>query len=289
LAVLVAWRLLALEVDGVDDGVGALGCFECAGEALLAAAVDAIGEDDERLAALLLCHEFVGGEKGGVVEGVAAASSMAATVVTGVVGVCGGCAVVIAGSAEFLERGLKFGAGSGEVLQEFYLARELDDAGLIAGSGEHLFEKSSAGGSLLVEDTALTEAGIDQQAESEGEIGVLVEVADVLGVAVYLKNEVVFSEVLDEGPFLIADDDGEIDEAGIDRERGGGGNWRLFRGDRGLLLGVKEAGKRQDKAGGQAKPNEGMGGHVCIDGHDAGELRGDWNFPTGCDGGEGYG
>ena len=36
--------------------------------------------------------------------------------------------------------------------------------------------------------------------------------------AVDLKGEVVLGEVLDEGAFFVADDDGDIDEAGVDRD-----------------------------------------------------------------------
>ena len=64
-----AWGLFALEVDGVDDGVGALGGFDGFDEGLLAVSVDAVGEDDDGFAAGLFVHEFVGGEEEGVVEG----------------------------------------------------------------------------------------------------------------------------------------------------------------------------------------------------------------------------
>ncbi len=79
--------------------------------------VDSVGEDDEGFAALLFGHELVGGEEGGVVEGgasavVGAASAVAVGIVRGVAGWKGW-------SVDFLEGGLKFGAGVGEVLQEF--------------------------------------------------------------------------------------------------------------------------------------------------------------------------
>ena len=61
--------LAALEVDGVDDGVGSLGGLDGGGERLLAAAVDAVGEDDDGLSSGLLAHQLVGGEEEGVVEG----------------------------------------------------------------------------------------------------------------------------------------------------------------------------------------------------------------------------
>ena len=65
-------------------------------------------------------------------------------------------------------------------------------------------------------------AGVDEQAEGEGKIGVDVEVADGLRVVVDLEGEVVLGEGLDEGAFFVADDDGEVDEAGVDGEGGGG-------------------------------------------------------------------
>src|ERR1700687_3845649 len=44
------------EIDGVDDGVGALGGLDRALQVSLAAAVDAVRENDESLPALLIFH-----------------------------------------------------------------------------------------------------------------------------------------------------------------------------------------------------------------------------------------
>ena len=49
------------EEDAVDEGVGALRGFDGFGERFLAAVVNAVGEDDECFAALLLFHELAGG------------------------------------------------------------------------------------------------------------------------------------------------------------------------------------------------------------------------------------
>src|SRR5438552_2861794 len=68
-------RLFALEIDGIDDGVGALGSFDGFDEGLSAPAVAAIGEDDDGFAAGLLAHEFVGGEEERVVENGATAAA----------------------------------------------------------------------------------------------------------------------------------------------------------------------------------------------------------------------
>src|SRR5208283_687980 len=56
------------EQDGVHQGVGALGCFNGPGQAHLAALVHAVGEDDQRLAALRLAHDLIGGEKNCVIQ-----------------------------------------------------------------------------------------------------------------------------------------------------------------------------------------------------------------------------
>ena len=69
LAVVVLLVLLAFEVDGVDDGVGALRGFDGVDEIFLTANVDAIREDDKRLTTLLFGHELVGCEEESVVEG----------------------------------------------------------------------------------------------------------------------------------------------------------------------------------------------------------------------------
>jgi len=76
--VVVVVRLLALEVDGVDDRVGALGGLDGLGERLLASAIVAVGEDDDRLAALLFGHQLVGGDEDGIVEGRSASVAAAA-------------------------------------------------------------------------------------------------------------------------------------------------------------------------------------------------------------------
>src|ERR1700719_1371457 len=66
-AVAVAFFLIG-EKDAIDEGVRALRGFDGFGERLLAAAVNAVGEDDESLATLLFFHHFVVGEVDGVVE-----------------------------------------------------------------------------------------------------------------------------------------------------------------------------------------------------------------------------
>jgi hypothetical protein len=54
--------------DGVNHSVSALGRFDGALQRLFAAPVISVGKNDERLAALLLFHEFIRGQKDGVVK-----------------------------------------------------------------------------------------------------------------------------------------------------------------------------------------------------------------------------
>ncbi len=54
--------------DGVNHGVSALGRFDGALQRLFAAPIISVGKNDERLAALLLLHQFIRGEEDGVVK-----------------------------------------------------------------------------------------------------------------------------------------------------------------------------------------------------------------------------
>src|ERR1019366_4029788 len=68
-----AIALFALEIDGIDQGIGPLRRFDGFGKQRSAAVIHAIGEQDERLAALLRAHQFVAGEQDGIVHGGASA------------------------------------------------------------------------------------------------------------------------------------------------------------------------------------------------------------------------
>src|SRR3984885_12512494 len=96
--------LFAFEIDGIDDGVGALRGFDGFDQSLSAAAVTTIGEDDDGFAAGLLAHELVGGQKEGVVE---CGTSSTARPPGRIVVVVGGARVAFAGSVDLLECSLK--------------------------------------------------------------------------------------------------------------------------------------------------------------------------------------
>src|SRR5208283_4261293 len=61
--------------DGVNHRVGALGRFDGALQRLFAASVVSVGKNNERLAALLFFHQFVGGQEDGIVKQSATSSA----------------------------------------------------------------------------------------------------------------------------------------------------------------------------------------------------------------------
>src|SRR5258708_8985594 len=95
-----------------------------------------------------------------------------------------------------------------------------------------MVEERAAGGAFLIEDAALAEAGVDEEAEGEGEIGLFGEIGDGLGLGVLFEGEVVFGEVADEVAMFVADSGQEIDGGDVD-------------GDGGLLDGEGEGGQEK--------------------------------------------
>jgi hypothetical protein len=173
---------------------------------------------------VLLLHQLVRGEEDGVVEG--GAASVKAAVVAAIAAVVVALVLVAVLHSDLIEGGAKFGAGGGEVLEEIGFVGELDEEGLV-GSGaaggrchhlalHHFVQEGFAGSALVFEGTADRAAGVDEEAEGQREVVVLVEVADGLRTAVDGEGEVGLGEVLDEGAFFVADDDGKVDELGVD-------------------------------------------------------------------------
>ena len=77
-------------------------------------------------------------------------------------------------------------------------------------------DEGAAGGAFLVEDAALAEAGVDEEAEGEGEIGLFGEIGDGLGLGVLFEGEVVFGEIADEIAVFVADGGEEIDGGDVE-------------------------------------------------------------------------
>ena len=229
------------EEDAVDEGVGAQGGFERIVEGFLAAAVDAVGEDDEGFAAVLLFHQFVRGEVNGIVEQSASAvtvavgaAAVAAATATG--GTATGAGLRILRRVELIDGREEFLTVRGEVLEEFDLAIEMNEESLIFVHPQDAIEESAAGDALLVKNLALAEAGVGKQAEGKREVGLLGKVGDGLGLAVLLEGEVVFGEVADDAAVLVADSGEEIDGRDVD------GNGRGLLADKGKSSEEKKQG-----------------------------------------------
>ena len=129
--------------------------------------------------------------------------------------------------------------------------RELNEEGLvgrsIGGRGQHLIEEGLAGVALLGKRAANRATGVDEEAEGEGQVVVLVEVTDGLRMTVDAKSEICFGEVLNEDAVFVANDHREVDEGNVDGDGGGGGcRGRLLRLKR---PGGDEQGHRQNRQG----------------------------------------
>jgi len=93
---------------------------------------------------------------------------------------------------------------------------EVDEEGFVLVFAQDAIEERAAGGAFLIEDAALAEAGVDEEAEGEREIGVFCEIGDGLGLAVLLEGEVVFGEVADDVAMFVADGGEEVYGGDVD-------------------------------------------------------------------------
>jgi hypothetical protein len=213
-----------------------LRAFDGFGERFLAAVVDAVGEDDEGFAALLLFHEFVGGEVNRVVEKCAPAVAMAVrTAAVSASTAAAGTGLGELRRVDLIDGREEFLAGRREVLEEFDFAIEMYEESLIFVFAQDAIEERVAGGALLIEDAALAEAGVDEKAEGEREIGLLGEVRNGLGLAVLFEGEVVFGEIAHEVAVLVADGGEEINGGDVEGD------------GRGLLSKKRKSGEEENQ------------------------------------------
>ena len=215
---IVAAFLLVSKENAINQGVSPLRRFEGFGERFLAAAVDAVGKDNEGFAAPLLFHQFVGGEVNGIVEECAAAvtvtvraSAASAAIATVTGGASAGAGLGELRRMNLIDGGEEFFARGGEVLKEFDFVIEMDEEGCVLAIAKDVIEEGAAGGAFLVEDAALAETGVNEQAEGEREVGLFGEIGDGLGLAVLFEGEVVFGKIADEVTVFVADGGEEID------------------------------------------------------------------------------
>jgi hypothetical protein len=120
-----------------------------------------------------------------------------------------------------IDGGLEFLAGRGDVLEEFDFVIEVDEEGFVLVFAEDAIEEGAAGGAFLIEDAALAEAGVDEEAEGKREIRLFGEIGDGLGLGVLFEGEVVFGEIADEAAVFVADGGEEVDGGNVEGDRRG--------------------------------------------------------------------
>ena len=109
-----------------------------------------------------------------------------------------------------------------QVLQQLDLAIKVDYKRTVFRGGNHLVEKGPAGSTLLVQIVAFAHAGINQQANRQRKVRLLVEIADRLRLAVLFQHKIVFGEAGHDLAMLIPNGHRQSDDLHIDRESG----WR---------------------------------------------------------------
>ena len=173
-------------------------------EFVLGALVAAVSEHDEDLAAGLLVELVVGGEIDGVVEERSAGVAVAGDGAGAGAGVNGG---LVHGAFELT-------GAVGVVGEEIDVDVEGDKEGLVLG-GEDVLEEFGAGLLLERQDVDLAAAGVEQDADGEGEILLLGEVLGLLKFLVLVDVAVVLVEVGNVAVF-IADGEVDVDEVDVD-------------------------------------------------------------------------
>jgi hypothetical protein len=126
---------------------------------------------------------------------------------------------------------------AGEADDLVHVGIELEEAHLILRAHERVDE---APGGILLEGAILLDAagGVDGEDEAERQLGLALEIGDLLGTAVFGDAEVVFGELADDGAVPIGDLDEEIDELDVHAEGGG------------VVLGAED-GSEEEKGDGQ--------------------------------------
>jgi hypothetical protein len=142
-------------------------------QGFLASPVNAVRKNNERFATVLLLHQFVGGQKNGIVkQGTTAAVHPRRTARRRIRRRSAAPSAVAVGSGRLQRRksGLQFITRGSEILEQLHFSVKMNDECLVFGSSQHLIQETLAGRSLLIENIPLTHAGVDQQAEREGKV-----------------------------------------------------------------------------------------------------------------------
>ncbi len=225
------------EVDRVNQRVRAQGELNAGGDGLIAGSVDAVGENDERLTARFGLHEFCAGADRVEERGAGPAACLKLFARWGV--------DVVEDVFKLRTRGTEAEADTGEGV-------ELNQENLVLALAQDGIEKAVGGGALGGDDFFLAHAGVDEQAQAQGKVGLLREVADLLGLAGLGEDEVVLSEVLDEGTGFVADADQKVND--------------VYAGGEGSVLGEGgDGGQKKGAAGEHVGYDADRGAEVCED------------------------
>jgi len=85
---------------------------------------------------------------------------------------------------------------------------------------EDVLEEVVAGVALLIDQAALAAAGIHQQPQDQGSVGLLGEILDRLHAAVFFEREIVLGEIVNDLAVLVADTHQHVDDIYTGRELG---------------------------------------------------------------------
>ncbi len=252
-----AVSLLVGKKDRIHDRVGPLRRLDGVLQRLLASAIHSVGKDDHRLAAFLFPHDFVRCEIDRVVKRGAASHSPrispTAAGITATTGISTAPASVPGARIVFgrrdlqqPERRLQFLVRRGQVLQQFHLAIEVNQEGLVLVA-QQAGEKAAAGVALIRQNAPLAHAGIHQQPQRQLQIGLARKICDCLRAPVFFQFEIVLTQIRYDLAFLVANGGEHIHHLDVHRDGG-----LILRGF--VLSGQRSFGSNQQKQQRTASP-----------------------------------
>jgi hypothetical protein len=188
---------LALEQYRIDRRVGDLRGVDGLDQAFLASAIDAVRQNDQRLAPLLFLHQLIRCQENRVVEVRAAVKTVAATIIPVA------AAIVVVRGIEQRNGFFQLFARGGEFLQQLNLMIEVNQEGLVHVRAENVIEEGIARIALRAEDVSLAHTGVHQRPEGQRDVALAGEEGDGLRLAVFVEREVVLVQRLDDFAVLV--------------------------------------------------------------------------------------